>query len=225
MGALHFGLDPRLLEALRRQLPLRAFFETGTFEARTTTAVAPLFDHVWTVELSPVLYEWAKQKLEPFKHVEVIHESSPDALRARSRQLSSGSILYWLDAHWCGGPSAGAANECPLLDELAAIGNLNDMSVVLIDDARYFLGPAPPPHNAAHWPGLLELEAALRRISTEHGLWVINDVMIYAPRRIADDVIAYGRACGVDLLRLVRAALQNAQPDVTLAQGQGTKRE
>ena len=87
---------------------------------------------------------------------------------------------------------------------------VDDSSVVLIDDARYFLGPAPPPHNAAHWPGLLDIEAALRRISSRHGLWVINDVMIYAPTRIADDVIAYGRACGVDLIRLVQAAVRNA---------------
>jgi hypothetical protein len=210
LGALHFGLDPRLLEALRRQLPLRTFFETGTYEAGTTTAIAPHFDRVWTVELSPVLYEWAIQKLEPFKHVEVIHGASPDVLRARAPQLSTASVLYWLDAHWCGGPTAGATNECPLLDELAAIGELNDSSVVLIDDARYFLGPAPPPHNAAHWPGLLDIEAALRRISSRHGLWVINDVMIYAPKRIADDVIAYGRACGIDLIRLVQAAVRNA---------------
>jgi len=81
---------------------------------------------------------------------------------------------------------------------------------VLIDDARYFLGPAPAPHNATHWPGLLEIEAALRGISSRHGLWVINDVMIYAPKRIADDVIAYGRACGIDLIRLVQAAVRGA---------------
>jgi hypothetical protein len=221
LGALHFGLDPRLLEALRRQLPLRVFFETGTFEAATTTAVAPHFDRVWTVELSPVFYDWAKQKLAPFKHVEVIPGSSPDALRARAPALSSQSILYWLDAHWCGGATARAASECPVLDELAAIGNLNDTSVVLIDDARYFLGPAPPPHNPSHWPGLLELETALRRISTEHGLWVINDVMIYAPKRIADDVISYGQTCGIDLLLLARAAHRNAQRDAGIPQRQG----
>ena len=90
---------------------------------------------------------------------------------------------------------------------------LNDSSVILIDDARYFIGPAPPPHKADHWPGLLQIETALRRISSQHGLWVINDVMIYAPNRIAEDVIAYGRAHGIDLLRLANAARRNAQAD------------
>jgi FkbM family methyltransferase len=211
LGALHFGLDPRLLEALRRQLPLRIFFETGTFQAGTTTAVAPLFDRIYTVELSPVLYDGAKQKLGRLKHVEVILGSSPDVLRARGPELSSSSVLYWLDAHWCGGPTSGTANECPLLDELAAIGTLNDSSVVLIDDARFFLGPPPAPHKAAHWPGVLEIEAALRRISSQHGLWIINDVIIYAPQRIADDVVAFGRAHGTDLAALARAARRGAQ--------------
>ena len=213
MGALHFGLDPHLLEALRRQLPLRMFFETGTYEAGTTTAVAPHFDRVWTAELSPVLCDRARQKLAAFKHVEVIHGSSPEVLRTRAPALASSSVLYWLDAHWCGGLSGGTTNECPLLDELAAIATLNDSSVILIDDARYFIGPPPAPHKADHWPGLLQIETALRRVSNQHGLWVVNDVMIYAPNRIAEDVIAYGRAHGIDLLTLAVAARRNAQAE------------
>ncbi len=215
MGALHFGLDPRLLEALRKRLPLQIFFETGTYEAGTTAAVAPHFDRVFSAELSPVLADRARQKLAPFKHVEVIQGSSPDILRARIPALRSLSVLYWLDAHWCGGLSGGMTNECPLLNELAAIGRLNDGSVVLIDDARYFLAPAPPPHKADHWPGLSAIETALRQISSSHSLWVINDVMIYAPNRIAEDVIAYGRACSIDLLALAVAARGNAQAEAT----------
>src|SRR6266480_6013773 len=30
--------------------------------------------------------------------------------------------LFWLDAHWCESASADPAGQCPLLDELAAIG-------------------------------------------------------------------------------------------------------
>jgi hypothetical protein len=32
--------------------------------------------------------------------------------------------------------------------ELDAIGTLNPQSVILIDDARYFVAPPPPPHDA-----------------------------------------------------------------------------
>ena len=212
MGALHFGLDPVLLEALRRHLPLKIFVETGTYQAETTAATAPLFDRVYTVELSPVLYEQATRKLAHLRHVEVIQGSSPEVLRARGPEFSLSSVLYWLDAHWCGGSTGGAANECPLLGELAAIGDLNDSSVVLIDDARYFLGPPPAPHNAAHWPGLFEVEGALRQISGRHKLWIVNDVIIYAPNRIANDVVAYGRAHGIDLAALVGAARNSVRP-------------
>lgn len=211
MGALYVGLDPHLLKALRRQLPLRAFFETGTYEAATTAAVAPQFDRVWTVELSPILWDGAKQKLKRFSHVEPIAGPSPATLRQRASELSSTSVLYWLDAHWCGGRSVRARKECPLLEELAAIGKLNDESVVLIDNARFFLGPPPAPHNAADWPGLFEIEAALHAISTEHNLWIINDVIIYAPKRIADDIVAYGQSYNVDLAMIAQSFLRGVK--------------
>jgi len=206
LGAVHFSLDPALIQALRRHLPLRNFVETGTFEAQTTTTVAPLFDRVVTVELSPTLYRRALQRCAEFSQVEVIQGASPDVLRSRASEWSATSTLYWLDAHWCGGVTGGVADECPVLAELEAIHNLNDQSVVLIDDARFFLSPPPPPHNPAHWPRLLELTAALRRLSSTHALWVINDVLIYAPAAIASDLADYTRDHGVDLASLCGAA-------------------
>jgi FkbM family methyltransferase len=211
VGALNFGLDQELLKALRRQIPLEIFVETGTFEAGTTLAAAPLFRRVWTMELSAELHERARQKLAHLSHVEALCGSSPKMLRAFAPQWSAASVLYWLDAHWCGGVTGGATQECPLLGELDALGGLNEESVVLIDDARYFLGPPPAPHNAAHWPRLLDVIAALRQLSTRHDLWAINDVLIYAPDRIATDVVEYGRTHGIDIAALASVAVGNAR--------------
>lgn len=187
------------MQALRRHLPLRIFFETGTFEARTTALVAPHFDQVYTVELSRVLHERATQRLAGNPHVEVILGSSPEALRARAPQLRTASVLYWLDAHWCGGVTGGVEDECPVLAELDAIGSLNNESVVLIDDARFFLAPPPAPHNPAHWPRLDQLQEALRHLASAHALWAINDVLIYAPLSVTECIIEYGREHGIDL--------------------------
>ena len=52
-------------------------------------------------------------------------------------------------------------------------------------------------------------------MSSQHELWVINDVMIYAPSRIAGDIIAYSRAHGTDLITLVHAARRKAQAGAT----------
>jgi FkbM family methyltransferase len=206
MGALFFSLDPALVNALRRQLPLDVFVETGTYHADTTASVAPFFNRVYTVELSPTLCAQAAQKLSQFPHVRVIPGSSAEILRVLMPDCAASSTLFWLDAHWCGGDTGGASNECPVLAELAAIGKLNETSVVLIDDARYFLGPPSAPHDAAQWPGIAEVAAALHRLSDKHRLWVINDVIIYAPARAAGDVLAYARSNGVDLAVLAEAA-------------------
>src|SRR6476660_2378331 len=126
MGAIHFSLDPELANLLRQKLQIRIFFETGTFEASTALSMAPLFERLYTVELSAKLYENAVKKLAHFPNVEVIRGNSPEVFRER--------VLYWLDAHWCNITEAdGAIEECALLAELQAIERLNENSVVLID--------------------------------------------------------------------------------------------
>ena len=208
MGAIYFSVDSDLAVLLRNKLQIGTFFETGTFEGSTALSMAPLFGRVYTVELSEKLYVDAARKLARFSNVQAIHGSSPDVLRARAVQLSQERVLYWLDAHWCNlDGTGGAAEECPLLAELDAIGHLNENSVILIDDARYFLAPPPLPHDAAKWPGLLKLFGALLRLSERHALYVINDVIIFVPFHIVSDLIAYGRNKGVDLVALRQAAL------------------
>lgn len=207
MGAIHFSLDPELANLLRQKLQIRIFFETGTFEASTALSMAPLFERLYTVELSAKLYENAVKKLAHFPNVEVIRGNSPEVLLARAPELSRERVLYWLDAHWCNITEAdGAIEECALLAELQAIERLNENSVVLIDDARYFLAPPPAPHDAAKWPDLLKVITALLRTSDCHALYVINDTILYVPIRIANDVVAYGRNRGVDLFALTQAA-------------------
>jgi len=196
MGAIHHGLDLNLVRALRKRLPLRVFVETGTFEGGTAIAVAPYFERVLTIELAPALFQAATLRLAGMPSVEVAHGASPRVLHNRAEHLRTQSVLYWLDAHWSGGVTAGLEHECPVLDELEALSELNGQSAVLIDDARLFLAPPPAPHDPAHWPGLLQLAGGLQRLSSGHGLWVINDVIVFAPSSAAPDIIQYHREFG-----------------------------
>ena len=210
MGAIHFSVDPELVGALRRVLPLRVFFETGTFRGDTAAAVAPEFEKVHTVEVSVPVHARAAARLSAYRNVSVILGNSPAVLRELGGQLASASVLYWLDAHWCGGETGGAQQECPLLAELDAIGTLNSQSAVLIDDARLFLAPPPEPHAIDQWPLLEEVVGHLRRLSRTHKLWIINDVFVFVPPAAFEAVIRYGRARGVDLAQLARAAGRGA---------------
>src|SRR5262249_13398615 len=152
------------IRSLKRVLPLTDFVETGTFQGSTTELVAPLFDRVRTIELSETLHARAATRLANLRNVECLQGDAPRVLREVVPAVSQSSVLYWLDAHWCGTETAGQSNECPLLSELEAIGSLNDQSVVLVDDARLFLAPPPAPHNPSHWPTLDVVVERLRRI-------------------------------------------------------------
>jgi FkbM family methyltransferase len=212
MGAIHFSLDPNLVHALRATLLLDSFVETGTFQGDTAQAMAALFSSVHTVELSDLLYAKAVERLAPLQNVTVIHGHSPDALKGLAKTLARQSVLYWLDAHWCGGRTSGDSYECPLLAEIAAIRSLSARSVVLIDDARFFIAPPPHPHDPESWPLIADVIAALSSLSDRHKLWIINDVIIFAPEASAPDIVNYGRTFGVDLQALQVAAAKAAQP-------------
>jgi FkbM family methyltransferase len=210
LGAIFFSVDIELIRALKGVLPLSEFIETGTFQGATTELVAPLFARVRTIELSETLHARAVTRLAKLQNVECLQGDAPKVLREVTPALAQSSVLYWLDAHWCGSETAGQADECPLLNELEAIGSLNEQSVVLIDDARLFLAPPPAPHNAAHWPTLDVVAERLRRVAARHSLWVINDILIFAPPAAFDVVVEYGRTRGVDLHSLVQQ-LNHAQ--------------
>ncbi len=86
-----------------------------------------------------------------------------ETMLSRIARFLDGPTLFYLDAHWCGGPKL-SAKECPLLDELKIIYERPESAqdVVVIDDARMFLAPPPPPHDPAQWPTDAEIRAASR---------------------------------------------------------------
>lgn len=222
MGAIHFSLDPELIYALRRTLPLQIFLETGTFRGDTTSAAAQLFEKVYTIEISSELFTQTGARLASLANVSRRLGNSPDVIRELVPQLANESVLYWLDAHWCGATTGGKDNECPVLLELHEIGILNDKSVVLIDDARLFLAPPPRPHDSDHWPLLDEIVEKLRLLNPHHRLWVINDVMVFAPPSAQAAMVEYSRTHGSDLQQLVQAAATArtaAEPSPAAANG------
>jgi hypothetical protein len=206
LGAIFFSIDLELVHVLQRALPLGVFVETGTFKGDTAHSVAPFFERVYTIELSDSLFPSAAARFEQLPHVSVIHGDSPNVLRQMHESLRGRAVLYWLDAHWCGPYTGGETRECPLLEELQAIASLNHRSVVLIDDARLFLSPPPPPHDPQQWPTLLQVVGQISKLGATHELWIINDVMLFVPAAARSAVIEYSRTRGIDLLTLAQAA-------------------
>ena len=226
MGAISFSLDPRLARQLAGALPAAVFLETGTFRGETAEALRGEFSHIYTVELSEELARSAQERLGPYRNITVFQGGAEDVVARISELHRHEGVLFWLDAHWCSADStAGEASQCPLLDEIRAIEWLNDSSAILIDDARLFLSAPPAPHEISQWPRFQEVVDALMSLSSNHEISVINDVIAFTPRRLADTMRAYAQEHGIDLVRMVsdarnKSELEKAHAEASAYAGQ-----
>lgn len=164
------------------------------------------FEKIISIELSPELGKSASKLFENNKAVEILLGKSADRLAELRAVLGDASTLYWLDAHWCvNDHTAGEHSQCPLLDEINAIGVLNTKSVLLIDDARLFLAPPLAPHEVSQWPTFAQILCALENLSSEHEIMVLNDVIIVHPRTVKTALGEYAQTAGFDWLKAANA--------------------
>jgi hypothetical protein len=170
---------------LRRKFRINYFVETGTAHGDTAELAAVIFDQVFTCEIDPALVEKATKRLAAYQNVLIYQMESPAFIR-EVRPMVNQPAMYWLDAHWCGGPVKPDV-ECPLLDELEAMDTLYNHSVLLIDDVGLMVSPPPPPHDPAQWPNIDQVYAALDAWGEdldhyiEHGH--NSDVLVVTPKR------------------------------------------
>ena len=155
------GSFPNQLSAdLRDRLGLRRAVETGTYYGHTTAVLARMFEQVVTIERSGDFYDRARTLLEPLSNVRQIRGHSGETLG--SLESGPGGTLYWLDAHWSGGETAGSDDPCPLLAELEAIGAGEPSDCLLIDDAREFSSP-PSTAGLPWWRSSMRFAGSGRR--------------------------------------------------------------
>jgi hypothetical protein len=186
------GVPTELVLAIRRQFDADCFVETGTYQGATALWAGNVFSSVVTIEASEQLHALAVAQFGRLKNIRFLRGSSPDVLRQIVPTLPSPAI-YWLDAHWSGGVTAGEEYECPLLEEIRAIDSHGDDAFILIDDARLFLAPPPLPHKAEQWPDLAGVLGALREKHPSRYVVVFEDVIIAVPARAREFLIRYCR--------------------------------
>jgi hypothetical protein len=208
------GAVPQSLAAgLRERLGLVRAIETGTYRGFSARRLAAAFPEVTTIEASPELARCAADTLADLAHVEVRVGSSrivlPEVVDAAR------PTLYWLDGHWSGGVTAGRGDECPLLGELESIASGHPEDCILVDDARLFLAPPPPPHDPAQWPDVTALVHALERAKPGHAIVVAHDLVVCVPARARDLAAAFAHGPapkGVPLARRVVARFRRLTP-------------
>jgi hypothetical protein len=189
MGSIHKPPVANLALALKQAGALKMFVETGTFQGDSLRWASEHFERVWTIEISPQYQAEAKAKVGPLPNVEFVLGNSADRLKQICGQLQ-GPALFWLDAH-AGAGFFGKEDNCPLIAELdACLSGPSTGHCILIDDARAFVAPPPPPFDYRKWPSLDEVVAVALRRGGYH-VAVISDVMAVVPTALRDVVAQY----------------------------------
>jgi len=152
-AAFESNLSLELFHRVQQDIQAQTFVETGTAWGDTTEMIAPEVDLVWTIEASRPQYERARERLSVYSHVHCLFGDSRQHLAALAPKLTQPAI-FWLDAHYSGGGTAGVDEPCPLLSELTSLGELRGPHAIIIDDAR-LLG------TERGWPTLNALVSAL----------------------------------------------------------------
>ncbi len=170
-------LKHKILKNYGQQFKLKTFVETGTYLGDTVVALKDSFEEIFSVELDSFLYKRAKQKFLRYPHIHIIHGDSGDVLPQILASLNkTDHVLFWLDAHYCGGITAKAKSETPSIRELECILSYSvTQHVILIDDARCYTG-----RNG--YPTLDELLAFVSQKCPNLAVGVENDIIRIYPR-------------------------------------------
>jgi hypothetical protein len=207
MGAIRFGVPRELVLWLRDTFKVNSFVETGTNRAETAVWASANFERVFTIEAYGPLYQRAIEAFGDRKNIQFLQGDSRIHIRSLLTFLAEPAI-FWLDAHWCGEQTFGKSDECPVVGELELLNSSKVDHIVLIDDARLFLAPPPPPHESGHWPDITTICKLLSMQDTNRYVVVHDDVIIGVPDAAKPRLIEFIRS------ETLKSALQ--PPTVTV---------
>ncbi len=180
MGAIRFGVPRELVLWMRDTFRVDVFVETGTNRAETAVWASANFERVFTIEAYGPLHQRAIEAFGNRKNIQFLQGDSRTHIRSLLTFLDEPAI-FWLDAHWCGEQTFGKSDECPVVGELELLNSSKVAHMVLIDDARLFLAPPPPPHESSHWPDITKICKLLSMYDKNRYVVVHDDVIIAVP--------------------------------------------
>jgi hypothetical protein len=147
--------DPHLhkvnvIKDYQRKLNYNIFVETGTYRGDMIDAQKQNFNDIYSIELSEKYFENAKKRFKSSKNIHLFLGDSGLIISNVLRKINE-SAIFWLDGHYSGGDTAKGELECPIYKELEAIFQTKHNHLLIIDDARCFIG-------TNSYPSVKELE-------------------------------------------------------------------
>lgn len=169
---------PRLLKQqtvrrYARDYRLNTFVETGTYEGDMVAYQLSTFSKIHTIELDPILCKKVRLRFYYQRHVVVHCGDSGEILPQLVAELNE-PALFWLDAHYSGGITARGELDTPIIKELRAVLDSPLKHIVLIDDAREFVGKGG-------YPTIKALQCFVRKLKPNYMFKVQNDIIRIYP--------------------------------------------
>jgi hypothetical protein len=153
----------------------RLVVETGTFMGWTAGYLGKCIERVITIELDHQLAVDAREKFREMPNVQVIEGNSGEVLSALVPSIKERALFY-LDAHYCGESTARFEGNTPIMTEIQTILDSSHDHVILIDDARMYLG-------IDGYPSIRALRRFVQRLAPHYELRVADDLIkIFNPR-------------------------------------------
>lgn len=186
MGYKHSGVETGGLpiEYVKRFVDaygIEVFIETGTAGGESVRAAAEIFPICHSIEIVE-----GRPEGEFPENVTLHTGDSAELLKSVAKEYKGQRIVFWLDAHWSENYEApdDVMVECPILAEIQAIKGHD--CLILIDDARLFLGPHPWPGDYRIWPSFMEVFIRLHDCFPRHTITVIDDYIVAVPDYMND---------------------------------------
>jgi len=166
----NFGKQQVVIEYIKKYSPA-VFIETGTYKGKMVYAVMPYINQIYSIELDRRHYQNARRRFAGYSNIHIIQGQSGEVLPQVLKDIDK-PCLFWLDAHYSGGSTARADMETPIMQEMECILNHPCAAghIVLIDDARCFIGKSD-------YPTLEALREFIRKTCPDWVFKVENDII------------------------------------------------
>jgi hypothetical protein len=190
MGLVFPGAPKDLVQFLSEKFRIKYFVETGTYYGFTAVWASDVFSKVYTIERSEIIYKKTSERYSEKKNITFILGDSREKIKKVLNEIDD-SAVFWLDAHFSGGETAGKGESAPIFEEINIIKSSKYPHFILIDDARLFLAPPPDPHPIGEYPTILEL---LKCIGEDQYYTIIyNDVIVCIPEECKEETLEFSK--------------------------------
>ncbi len=185
------GVPIYLIERFLKHIEIPVFVETGSASGGSIKEAARYFDICHTIELNEGRQIVDESLTNVHWHngntIEVLPEIVSELVRYKE-SLDTPHFRYamfFLDAHWDGDkPEGEETKDCYLLEELEAIAPYDQNSIIIIDDARLFMGNPPHPNNPKEWPTIQQVFKLFDEKFKYFRVTIIDDFIIAFPDRV-----------------------------------------